>query len=162
MGTAIDKKLKAQLDSRKKFVRKPYEVKLAYHNKRKHASNRLPFAGPGGWDVPNTGGYTGGCDTGSALAVMYLKHLRQNGAAPCGSLQHIVLGMIENAHGSPETLSLRGQVVGFFSLLDAWLAEAAKICGSNLDEVTPKELLKLANDGLNFDYDAYMASLTDD
>lgn len=129
------------------------------------ASMRLPFVGgrraAGGfsfWNVPATGGYGGGCKTGEALAGIYLKHLRDHGGASFGVLQVIARDMFDC--DLPE--SRFGQVVGFFSTLDAWLAAAAKVLGGNLDTANNDAMLTKANDGLNFDEAAYLASLESD
>lgn len=132
--------------------------RLQYRNKRKIALHRLPFVGKGGdfWAVPATGGYAGGYRTGEAMAVMYLKYLREHGEAngSQAELMWIVDSLITRAGGSldvptPEGDALTGQAAGFFGLLNAWLLRAAKGHGSrNLDVLTEAELLQQANDGL--------------
>lgn len=113
------------------------------------------------WDVPRAGGYTGGCETGEALANLYLKHLREHGADPAGTLQGIVFDMLGIKKSSNEAIqTLRGQMVGFFSELDRWLGIAAQQQGLSLDSMEEQELLKQANNGLNFDEKAYMATLS--
>lgn len=158
------------------FFRPIGSNKIRFHPRKKLPIHRLPFVGKtdplqnGGrgisfWAVPPTGGYGGGCETGKALAKIYLKHLREHrdAAYSGGYLQHIVLDMLENAHEkSPERDAFCGQVVGFFSVLDAWLEGAALYLQGDLDSMDPKALLDAANKGLNFDYEAYMASLSDD
>lgn len=132
---------------------------LKYHNRREHPLHRLPFvhlrknkSGASFWAVPRTGNYQGSVEAGEALACMYLKHLREHGASPCGNLQHIVLDMCGmgslGIHLSQEQNSLAGQIVGFFSTLDGWLSVSAKGFGRNLDHADPVELLAKANAGL--------------
>ncbi len=132
---------------------------ISFHNRRKLPVHRLPFFGKNQdedtysfWHIPKSGGYAGGCETGSALAVIYLKYLRAHGAVAGGSLQHIVLDMFDGVPGDDEEISsLRGQVVGFFSVLDKWLAGSARVLGGRLDSDENADLLKQANDGLNYD-----------
>jgi len=120
--------------------------------------HRLPFIGKSTnaigvsfWAVPKTGGYRGGCQTGEALALIYLKHLKEHSCeAGVTSLQRIALDMFDcELSDSPEMSALRGQAVGFFSVLEPWLAGAAKHLDGGLDEHDSKALLKAANTGLN-------------
>lgn len=120
--------------------------------------HRLPFVGKAKnaigvsfWAVPKTGGYRGGCQTGEALARIYLKHLKEHTSETgLPSLQRIALDMFDCALSeSPEACALRGQAVGFFSVLEPWLAGAAKHLDGGLDEHDSKALLKAANTGLN-------------
>jgi hypothetical protein len=99
------------------------------------------------WNVPAKGGYVGGGWTGEAAALMFLKHLRANGTSPGGSLQRIVMDML-SCHTDD---ALQGQVVGFFSTLEPWLAEAARAFGAQLDALTEHTLVKRANAGLALD-----------
>ncbi|MCG9064723.1 hypothetical protein LH425_06650 [Laribacter hongkongensis] len=135
---------------------------LRFNPKRKVTTHRLPFVGGrqtgygiSFWHVPATGGYSGGCQTGEALAGIYLKHLRDHGGEQFGALQRIALSMFD----CDLTASRHGQVVGFFARLDAWLVAAAKTMGESLDAVSNDALLSKANDGINLDEAAYLASL---
>ncbi|HBE9078604.1 hypothetical protein [Serratia fonticola] len=132
---------------------------LKYHNRREHPLHRLPFVGSKDdesslsfWAVPRTGGYAGAAEAGEAMALIYLKHLRQHGMLPGGNLQWVVLEMCGmsnlGSHLTQEQNSLAGQIVGFFSVLDGWLAASAKRLGSGLDAGDPLELLAKANAGL--------------
>lgn len=140
---------------------------LKFHNSREIPVHRLPFVGPvqgmpgfSFWAVPKTGGYIGGCRTGEALAALFLQHLRKNGGDPGASLQHIVLDMLDLERSDcPEDQALRGQVVGFFSVLEGWLAGATKHFGHNLELADPQILLDRANAGLELDEEAYLAAL---
>lgn len=141
-------------------TQKPAIQSLSFKNRRKLPAHRLPFVGEvhgkiglSFWTVPKAGGYRGGCQTGEALAHIYLKHLKDHESdSGLGSLQRIALDMFGcELEDSPEQAALRGQAVGFFSVLDAWLAGAAKhLCGG-LDEYDNKTLLKAANTGLTLD-----------
>lgn len=153
------------------FVRKPAAPALRFKNRKKLPLHRLPFvdAVPGKvglsfWAVPKTGGYFGGNETGGALARVYMKHLKEHGPGfGGGNLQMMVLDMFDCENGvSAEQDALRGQVVGFFVELERWLAGAAKYLDGGLDKHDNKTLLKAANAGLNFDNEAYMASLSDE
>lgn len=142
-------------------------TKLAFNNRKKLPLHKLPFVGnrngPGKfpvsfWDVPKAGGYIGGCNTGRALALIYLKHLKENENDGSGMLQNITFDMLAGCENSAR----RGQVVGFFTELERWLSGAVKNLEGGLNGVSPKQLLKAANDGLAFDEEAYLASLPDD
>lgn len=91
-----------------------------------HPIHRLPFVGKRGqfsdvcadfWAVPATGGYRGGCATGSAFAHLYLMYLRDHPNEEA-ALQNIALDMQRNA--------TRGQMVGFFSTLAPALQQGAQ------------------------------------
>lgn len=127
--------------------------KLQYKPQAHIALHRLPFVGgtsPRGygisfWDVPATGGFSGGCDTGKALAHVFLKHLRDYGGQPSGILQSIALDMLGRSEPNKSTI---GQAIGFFAVLDAWLTEATQQGGVNFDQITESYLLDKANLGL--------------
>lgn len=132
---------------------------LKYHYHRENPLHRLPFvhlrsnkSGASFWAVPRTGEYQGNVNARSAMASMYLKHLREHGAPPFGSLQFIALEMCGmgslGAHFTQEQGALAGQIVGFFSTLDWWLEASAKNFGRTLDEADPTSLLDKANFGL--------------
>ena len=149
------------------FVSKTPAFSIRFKNRFKHPIKRLPFhsshpekPGPYYWNVPQSGGYFGGCTTGSNLALIYLKHLKEHGYSSYGCLQNIALDMFDHDRDKSEASdSLRGQVVGFFSLLDEWLFAAASQHSEALDTLDSKKLLRTANDGLNFDSNAYMTHL---
>jgi hypothetical protein len=150
------------------FVKKPANA-LQFKNRKKLPLHRLPFvdAVPGKvglsfWAVPKTGGYSGGNETGKALARIYLKHIREH--VPDGMLQLMVLDMFDQRfergrNDSPEMLALQGQVVGFFCELERWVLAAARQLGTRLDALDDEQLLKAANNGLGFDEEAHTASL---
>lgn len=133
---------------------KPLQFKI----RKSRPIHRLPFVGKeknaigaSFWAVPKTGGYRGGCQTGEALALIYLKHLKEH-ACETGltSLQRIALDMFDcEFSDSPELSALRGQAVGFFSVLEQWITAAAKHLDGGLDKHDSKALLKVANTGLN-------------
>lgn len=143
---------------------------LKFHKSKNIPVHQLPFVervpgrpGLSFWAVPPTGGYCGGCETGKALANLYLKHLRAHGASPGGSLQSVVLDMMDQeSDESPEAASLRGQIVGFFSVLDHWLEGSAKLLGQNLDRLDERALLATANAGVDLDEEAYLARLEEE
>lgn len=100
---------------------------------------QLPFVGPRGketrswWALPAKGEYMGGCDVGTAAAHAFLKYLREDGRDnTSGTLQHVALDMLSRKKDSS---SLRGQAVGFFSVLDYYLRRAA-LLDSGLDYCT--------------------------
>ena len=135
------------------------------------ANRRLKSKSPY-WNLPATGGYFGGFATGEAMAVAYLKALRDDKIDY--HLAFIVESMMvrcEQEGGSkevvnpgdrsPEANSLRGQYCGFFYTLTKWLGMAARSFGSNLDNLHERELVAQANAGLGFDSEAFMASLSE-
>lgn len=141
--------------------------KLSINTRKAMPLHRLPFVGRthakaalSFWLVPKTGGYFGGHQTGSALAHIYMKHLKEHGRGFGGTLQSVVLDMFGcEQNVSAEQNALRGQAVGFLSVLEPWIEAAVTNLGSGLDKLDVKQLLNEANAGLNFDHDAYMASL---
>ena len=139
----------------------PSIQRLQSRNKRKIAFRRLPFVGVADdfWAVPAVGGYAGGCQTGDALAAMFLKYLRHDGnPEPAQSeLAWIVLSMIERAGGrieenTPAGDALMGQIVGFFGSLNSTLLHASKSRNASpLDSLSEASLLARANAGLQLD-----------
>ena len=152
------------------FIRKPATHALRFKNHKKVPFHRLPFVNtiPGKiglsfWAVPRTGGYLGGNETGHALSLIYMKYLKEHGQDAGGFLQVLVLDMFGlDRSDDPEISALRGQAVGFFAALERWLIGAARHLEGGLDEHDNRALLKAANAGLNFDSDAYTASLPDE
>ncbi|WP_374483104.1 hypothetical protein [Zoogloea sp.] len=124
------------------------------------------------WNVPPTGGYVGGYETGEAMALEFLKAMRENEdgvvyfwlTAVVGALMvryeqegGVAMARRKVTEQSPRFSALRGQYVGFFNLLSRWLSASAKHLGTDLDDLTEKELLLRANAGLGFDSAAYEA-----
>lgn len=156
------------------FVKKPANT-LRFKNRKKIPLHRLPFVdkvpgklGLSFWVVPKTGGYSGGNETGKALARIYLKHIREHDTDASGGLLHyMVLDMFDQQsererNDSPEMEALHGQAVGFLYELERWVLAAARQMGCRLDALDDKQLLKAANNGLGFDEEAYRASLSND
>ncbi|MBH3308338.1 hypothetical protein I5P84_02570 [Pseudomonas mosselii] len=154
-------------------------VKLREKPRAKLDMHRLPFVGRDHvtnedgsycfWDVPLTGGYFGGNETGQALAFTYLAHLRRmNGskAHPLHtlSLRSIFGAMMKRTPGSKaEKDSRSGQLVGFASVIDDWLRAAVDQFGRELDDIDHKKLLALANAGLvEAEAQARLSKKTDD
>lgn len=139
--------------------------RINFHSNKKNVLHRLPFIGDGGqgpglsfWDIPATGGYSGGCETGKALALIYMKHLREHGPAAGGILQVIAFSMFEDA---AENDSRRGQIVGFFTTLEKlWFSACRQ--NSALDDFKADDLLESANAGLQFDEEAFLESLPEE
>ncbi|WP_010322925.1 hypothetical protein [Marinobacterium stanieri] len=139
---------------------------LTFHNDKGLPIHRLPFVGrkPGQadlsfWNVPQTGGYTGGCMTGKALGRIYLKHCREHGSRDGGILQLIASAMLTPGQpDSPEQAALQGQIIGFMAELEPWIAIAARNAGAPLDDLRFADLLEEANNGLNLDEAAYWAA----
>lgn len=147
---------------------------LKFKPRNKIAAHRLPFVGRehstpdcgriGYWDVPLTGGYAGGNQTGLALAKLLLVYMRAHhademvGYAP----RAMILSMLEAARTANDDQynALCGQVVGVMDQLTPFLVGAAYHAGQPLDGLDTKKVLELANAGLAFDEQACTASLT--
>lgn len=144
--------------------------RLRFYPHRKHPFHRLPFVAPrrhpGGaqyWYVPASGGYEGGYETGAALALLFLRHLQQHPGRWSGRLGWIVMSMLhawmEDGGGQqmdqpvyrrpPALHSRRGQMVGFFALVEEWLQLAVTVDGAELAQFSEKALLQRANRGLD-------------
>ncbi|MCV6588700.1 MAG: Rha family transcriptional regulator [Marinobacterium sp.] len=129
----------------------PDKPVLQFHTAVLHPVHRLPFISgaddPSGcsfWDVPMTGGYSGGLQTGRALALIYLNHMANRGDAG-GCLSDVVLALIRTS-GELDSKTRLGQVIGFFKALDdllTLLKFGESVHGNDQD------LLDLANDGLD-------------
>ena len=129
--------------------------KLTFHNKKKVPLHRLPFVGGKSktrlginfWNVPASGGYAGGCDTGTALAWLWIKHLEEFNSKSCP----FTLSSIATDMSGIEDDSIRGQMVGFFSIIETVFAQmitSHKIHYSKNE----KEFLASANKGLAASY----------
>lgn len=144
---------------------------LAFHSRRRRAFNQLPFIdapGLSGWQVPATGGFTGGCRTGEALAVMFLKHLREHGGKDRQPLEllAVVRGMVDRyeqeggramrdrrlSQRSDGWNTLNGQMYGFLGEIGRWLVAASQHLGGALDNIDNQSLLAKANAGLIAEY----------
>lgn len=138
---------------------------LCFHPEAKQALHRLPFVGWHHgeikfWDVPSTGGYVGGNLTGDALARIFLGTLRQqpDAATPGAWLGWVAMGWMHHVFDmvgvkpdlDPESRlnTLRGQVVGFTSVLSDVLMEALKNPNTSLPPLDEEECLQQANEGL--------------
>jgi len=127
------------------------------------------------WTVPATGGYMGGYQTGEAMAIVFLKHLR---AEEAGQATSWMTGVVESfmirfeqeggnaalehtmlKDWSSEFESLRAQYFGFFGTLAKWLQTFVKAYGANLDHLDDQNLVDLANSGLMFDLETVKARL---
>lgn len=101
--------------------------KLTFHNKKKVPLHRLPFVGGKSkngltisfWNVPASGGYHGGCETGAALAWLWIKHLEEFNSKSCP----FTLSSIATDMSGIEDDSIRGQMVGFFSVIEKVFAQ---------------------------------------
>ncbi|MER3141056.1 hypothetical protein [Salmonella enterica] len=131
---------------------------IKFNNHRAIALHRLPFiktspAGVNFWNIPAAGGFAGGCQTGEALAKIYLRYLREDRESGGGSLQLIVADMCLSSGKNHQfneyaAESLNGQMVGFLSVLDKWLRIAVMSNGDRLDDLDITALLRTANAGI--------------
>jgi hypothetical protein len=71
-----------------------------------------------------------------------MKALRGSPTESAGTLQHVVLDLVRAA-GAEADEAQQGQIVGFFSYLDAWLRSAAVVLGSPLDDLDEREIESL-------------------
>ncbi|MHA6196575.1 hypothetical protein ACX3YG_19635 [Pseudomonas wadenswilerensis] len=126
--------------------------------RRKGAVAKLPYVGADHhsgcsmWDVPSTGDYWGGWDTGQALALVALKHVKSHHDYPAGHLGHIAASWLERAQqAAPEEFAtLRGQVLGFMRTVEVAAIGGLFHAGYDTDSWDEKSLLKEANKGLAF------------
>lgn len=137
---------------------------LSFHHHRPHSLDQLPFVGGSAipadlryWQVPASGGYGGGCETGEALALLYLQYLRHSSRDDIAVLSLIAGSMrmrwLEACGSDPAgveraCLSLRGQSAGFMRIVNLWLGIAARDLGDCLDQMDENNLLRQANGGL--------------
>lgn len=129
--------------------------KLEFRPERSLPAHRLPFVrlrkkSVCYWNVPRAGGYSGGCETGRALALVYLRFRKEN-RQDITFLQYIVLDMFRMEHGKKTSLeykSLKGQIVGFFTEIDRFIYTCVSDKENYLDWLDDKTLLKNANIGL--------------
>jgi len=135
-------------------------VNLTFHNHRKVVWTRLPFVNNNTskgrysfWAVPKKGGYFGGCNAGRAFGAIYLKYLQDHGLGLGGNLQAIVFDMFEFnsviSEDNKDKNALKGQVVGFFSYLEEYLANSVANDSQYLSRIDSLKLLKEANHWLN-------------
>lgn len=131
-------------------------IALKYHHRRKIRWHRLPFVqGKCHWAVPATGGHLGGMITGEALAIAYLKFLRESPTADsCIDNLHMVVDAMYGQDGIPENTvenkSRCGQRAGFFFELTRFLWLMAQYRATPLDAVSEAMILKKANLGLQY------------
>jgi len=138
----------------------------------KSAFRRLPFVGngiknaPHCWNVPATGGYFGGYETGEAMAYALLKNMREDKTVfpKNDSLRDVAEAfMIRFEQEGGEEMEKRicnewsdsfnsflGQRTGFFNTISRFLSAATKVMGSEFDLLSEDELLNRANAGLGF------------
>ena len=143
----------------------PARPQLRFHDEAQEPLHRLPFIGRQHgevkfWDVPATGGYAGGNLTGDALARIFLETLRQqsDAATPGAWLGWVAMGWMHHVFDmvgikpdlDPESRfnTLRGQVVGFTSVLSDVLREALRNSNLSLPSLDEEECLRQANEGL--------------
>jgi len=130
--------------------------KLEFHHSEALALHQLPFVGGKSvsrlgvsfWNVPAEGGYGGGCTTGRALALIFLKHLQQNGSTLGGIMGVIASDMSGFRSDFPaETEARYGQMIGFFNALEGALALSLhhSLIRFTLSDI---QLIEQANSGL--------------
>ena len=162
------------------FIGKPAKP-IKRNTLKQEGFYKLPFVGSSRhaarfWCVPATGGYTGGRETGAAMAYSFLKFLRTSPRAQADFLLPRVIesfmvrfeqeggcALIGMPYKKQSTAfaALEGQYYGFFGTVSRWLASSAICLGSDLDQLTEKDLLRRANAGLGFDEMAYLADINE-
>ena len=136
---------------------------MTFKRRRVLPVHRLPYVGDSYfsrsigrltyWDVPLTGGYSGGWKTGGALAMIALKHMSNYNQRLDGDhLKYIADSWIARAsQASPDELdTLRGQVLGFMQEVGKFAEAAAVGSRIRLSHVDDRAELKKANEGLGF------------
>lgn len=136
---------------------------MTFKRRRVLPVHRLPYVGDSYfsrsmgrltyWDVPLTGGYSGGWKTGGALAMIALKHMSNYNQRLDGDhLKYIADSWIDRAsQASPDELdTLRGQVLGFMQEVGKFAEAAAVGSRLRLSQVDDRAELKKANEGLGF------------
>lgn len=129
-----------------------------------------------GWNVPATGGYAGGWETGTALAYAFLKQAKaEKGGMSAG---HTFQWILESAFKATDPLggidkvlgrmvfdmpdancSMRGQLCGFIQTIGNWAASAAVMLTGEPHQLSYEQIVGLANRGLAYsqaDHDAEM------
>jgi hypothetical protein len=122
-------------------------------------------------NLPATGGYIGGNETGAAMALNLLKEMR---ASEPGlgflRMQHMISEFMRRieldgghavydrpvAEWSDAEDSRRGQYVGFIGTLSHWMEAAVRQMGGQLDTMSEEALLISASNGLNLDMDEWL------
>lgn len=136
---------------------------LTFKCRKAIPAHRLPYVGRqhhsdesdhiGFWDVPLTGGYSGGLKTGKGLALIALKFISTTeDAGDGGHLKDIAAAWIDRASlASPDELDvLTAQVMGFMSAIGSFTRASAVTSRLKLAQVDDKAALKKANEGLGF------------
>ncbi|WP_312387887.1 hypothetical protein [Atlantibacter hermannii] len=128
---------------------------IKFNKRKKLALHRLPFIGGKSksgfglsfWNVPSTGGYSGGCITGAALAWIWLKHLENEAREGAGNTPFTISRIVSEISDLSENDSLKGQVVGFFEIIEIILF---KLISDSRIHFTKdeKNLIEQANAGL--------------
>lgn len=126
---------------------------LKFHKNKELPLHRLPFVGGKSktrlglsfWDVPATGGYSGGCDTGAALALLWLKHVERR---PATDLKFTLSAIVQDMSGTQDKTRL-GQMVGFFEIIEHAISELVANSRFHITK-DDAELLAKANAGLNY------------
>lgn len=127
------------------------------------------------WDVPATGGYVGGWETGKALAYALLKNANATGKVDGYDFQQILLSAIKatereggfsavfpdsNVSDMTEAQSSkRGQLCGFIQCVGDWACSAAVKLVGEPHNLSQDQIIGLANRGLAYsqeDHDAVM------
>lgn len=94
---------------------------------------------------PIDGQYIDGCRHGELVAAAYLQELKLKDRWMAGlGLQHMVFAHAERLKGASaeERDGVRGQIVGFYSVLNYWLKSAVDsgMDGSSLKKMTPAHI----------------------
>lgn len=108
------------------------------------ASHRLPFVEPhdegvNWWALPETGGYHGGCETGTGVALAYLRHVRAELRERVPWPSH-VLGLMLLALAGDASEARRGQIVGFAYELEDWIRRGVAADGARFDTMPEADI----------------------
>lgn len=161
--------MKTSIPKSKRPLPKSKSLGLRAKPQEKTAWAQLPFVGAdhasaSDWDVPLIGGYFGGLETGSVIARMFLKYLRDERKNPLRLGTERLKGILAALdHKQPadaeERAALRGQKTGFIGELAVWLEAASETLGSSLDAIPHRSFIKQANEALERSDAAFMAAV---
>ncbi|UXZ23194.1 hypothetical protein KZH41_02920 [Pseudomonas sp. YeP6b] len=161
--------MKTSIQKSRRPLPKSKQIGLRSKPEGKWAWDRLPFVGKDHgrqsfWDVPMVGGHFGGIDAGRAMALVYLKYVRDHRSDEIhnasGILSSILVAMdAKKPSTEDEAASLQGQRTGFMYEICSWIKAAAERLGSTLDVIPERSFVQQANEGLVRTDAAFMASI---
>lgn len=142
--------------------------RVTYHDGVASELLRLPMAAAPGavpdkavflryaplWAIPACSTYLDGCAAGDAAAFAYMRGLAAvgNKGTSSGWLQKLVFALFERlaaASTEQERSGLHGQIVGFFTTVEAYTAHAADRCAGSLLAITEESICRDLQDAID-------------